>query len=84
VKETSEYVTTSPWLKWHNGWVLGPGSWEGVVALWEGVVAQGKVWWLNGNTSDCSPAVPGSNPVPPQPTADCQSSGGLPPRMALG
>ncbi len=44
----------------------------------------GKVWWLNGSTSDCSPAVPGSNPVPPQPTADCQSSGGLPPGMALG
>jgi hypothetical protein len=44
----------------------------------------GKAWWLNGSTSDCSPAVPGSNPAPPQPTADCQSSGGLPPGMALG
>jgi hypothetical protein len=31
----------------------------------------------------CSPAVPASNPAPPQPTADCQSSGGLPPGMAL-
>ncbi len=27
---------------------------------------------------------PGSNPVSPQPTVDCQSPGGLPPRMALG
>jgi hypothetical protein len=30
------------------------------------------------------PAVPGSNPASPQPTADCQSLGGLPPGMALG
>ncbi len=29
-------------------------------------------------------AVPGSNPASPQPTADCQSSGGLRPGMALG
>jgi hypothetical protein len=43
-----------------------------------------EAWWLNGSTSDCSPAVLGSNPAPPQPTADCQSSGGLPPGMALG
>ncbi len=33
---------------------------------------------------DCCPAVPGSNPASPQPTADCQSPGGLPPGMALG
>ncbi len=26
----------------------------------------------------------GSNPVSPQPTADCQSPGGLPPGIALG
>jgi hypothetical protein len=32
---------------------------------------------------DCCPAVPGSNLVSPQPTADCQSPGGLPPGMAL-
>jgi hypothetical protein len=32
---------------------------------------------------DCCPAVPGSNPASPQPTADCQSPGGLPPGMAL-
>ncbi len=59
---------------------------EGVVAQWGKVwwLNGGKVWWLNGSTSDCSPAVPGSNPVPPQPIADCQSSGGLPPGMALG
>jgi hypothetical protein len=45
-----------------------------------------NAWWLNGSTSDCCPAVPGSNPASPQPTADCQSSGGLPPApgMALG
>jgi hypothetical protein len=30
------------------------------------------------------PVVPGSNPASPQPTADCQSPGGLPPGMALG
>ncbi len=51
--------------------------------LWEGVVAFGKVWWLNGSALDCCPAVPGSNPASPQPTADCQSPGGLPPGMAL-
>jgi hypothetical protein len=33
---------------------------------------------------DCCPAVPGSNLASPQPTADCQSPGGLPPGMALG
>ncbi len=44
----------------------------------------GKVWWLNGSAPDCCPAVPGSNPASPQPTADCQSPGGLPPGIALG
>ncbi len=39
----------------------------------------GKAWWLNGSTSDCCPAVPGSGPSSLQPTADYQSSGGLPP-----
>ncbi len=43
-----------------------------------------EVWWLNGNMPDCCPAVPGLNPVSPQPTTDCQSPGGLPPGMALG
>ncbi len=41
-------------------------------------------WWLYGSVPDCCPAVPGSNPVSPQPTSDCQSPGGLPPGMALG
>jgi hypothetical protein len=51
---------------------------------WDGEVAQcGKVWWLNGSALDCCPAVPGSNPASPQPTADCQSSAGLPPGIAL-
>jgi hypothetical protein len=44
----------------------------------------GREWWLNGSMSDCCPAVPGSNPASCQPAADCQSSGGLPPGMALG
>ncbi len=43
-----------------------------------------KSWWLNGSMLDCCPAVPGSNPASPQPTADCQSPGGLPPGMAIG
>ncbi len=29
-----------------------------------------EVWWLNGSAPDCCPAVPGSNPASPQPTAD--------------
>jgi hypothetical protein len=33
---------------------------------------------------DCCPAVPSSNPESLQPTADCQSPGGLSPGMALG
>ncbi len=33
---------------------------------------------------DFCPAVPGSNPASPQPTADCRSPGGLPLGMALG
>jgi hypothetical protein len=36
-----------------------------------------------GNMPECCPAVPGLNPASPQPTADCQSPGGLPPGMAL-
>jgi hypothetical protein len=42
-----------------------------------------EAWWLNGSAPDCCPAVPGSNPLSPQPTTDCQSPGGLPPGMAL-
>ncbi len=38
-----------------------------------GGVAQWEAWWLNGSVPDCCP-----------PTADCQSSGGLQPGMALG
>jgi hypothetical protein len=37
-----------------------------------------------GSAPDCRPAVPGSNPASPHPTADCQSPGGLPPGMELG
>jgi hypothetical protein len=40
--------------------------------------------WLIGSVPDSCLAVPGPYPVPPQPTADCQSFGGLPPWMALG
>ncbi len=43
-----------------------------------------ETWWLNGSVPVCCPAVSGSNPASPQPTADCQSPGGLPPGMALG
>ncbi len=43
-----------------------------------------SAWWLNGSAPDCCPAVPGSNPASPQPTADCQSFGGLSPGMTLG
>ncbi len=43
-----------------------------------------EVWWLKGSAPDCRPAVLGSNPESPLRTADCQSPGGLPPRMALG
>jgi hypothetical protein len=43
-----------------------------------------EAWWLNGSAPDCCPAVPGSNPASSQPTADCPSSGGLLPGMALG
>ncbi len=42
-----------------------------------------QAWWLSGSPPDCYPAVLGSNLVTPQPTADGQSSGGLPPKMAL-
>ncbi len=41
-----------------------------------------EAWWLSGSTPDYCPAVPGSNLASPQPTADCQSPGGLPPGMA--
>jgi hypothetical protein len=50
---------------------------EGKNFFWE-------VWRLIGSTPDCCPAVLGSNPVSPQPTADSKSPDGLPPGMALG
>ncbi len=56
----------------------------GMVAQSGGMVAQREAWWLSDSASDCCPAVPGLNPAFPKPTADCQSSGGLPPGMALG
>jgi hypothetical protein len=56
----------------------------GVVAQWEAWWLNWEAWWLNGSMPDCCPAVPGSNPASPQPTADCQSPGGLPPGIALG
>jgi hypothetical protein len=43
-----------------------------------------QAWWLDGSPPDCCPEVPGSNLASPQPTADCQSPGGLPSGMALG
>jgi hypothetical protein len=50
----------------------------------EGRWLNGEVRWLNGHAPDCCPWVPGSNLVSPQPTADCQSPGGLTPGIALG
>ncbi len=44
----------------------------------------GEAWWLNDSMQDCCSAVPGSNPISTQPTADCQCPSGLPPGMALG
>jgi hypothetical protein len=29
-----------------------------------------EAWWFNGSVPDCCPAVPGSNPVSPQLTAN--------------
>jgi hypothetical protein len=60
------------WLKGRHGGSKG------------GMVAHREAWWLNGSAPDCCPAVLGSNPASPQPTADCQSPDGLPPGMALG
>jgi hypothetical protein len=40
-------------------------------------------WWLAGRAQDCCLAVPGSNPAFPQPFADCQFLGGLPPGTIL-
>jgi hypothetical protein len=39
-----------------------------------------RLIFLSNKIQSCCPAVPGSNPASPQPTADCQSTGGLPPR----
>jgi hypothetical protein len=66
-----------------EAWWLGVGRHGGSVvgrhggSVWE-------AWWLSGSVPDCCPAFLGSNLASPQPSADCQSSGGLPPGMALG
>ncbi len=62
--------------QWWEAWWLNGGR-HGGSMVWE-------AWWLNGSAPDYCPAVLGSNPVSPQPTADCQSPDGLPPGMALG
>ncbi len=43
-----------------------------------------EAWWLNGIAPGCCPEAPGFNPMSPQPTADYQPPGGLPPGMVLG
>ncbi len=60
------------WLKGRRGGSKG------------GVVAHREAWWFNCSAPDCCPAVPGSNPASPQPTADRQSPGGFQPGMTLG
>jgi hypothetical protein len=74
------------WLKGRRGGSIGRlgGSMGGVVAQREMWRLNREAWWLNGSATDYCPAVPGSNPASSQPTADCQSSGGLPPGIALG
>jgi hypothetical protein len=56
-----------------EAWRLNGKAWQ---LNWE-------AWWLNGSVLDCCPIVSGLNPTSPQPTADDQSPGGLPPGMAL-
>jgi hypothetical protein len=67
-----------------NTYMRRGGSLGGVVALGRRGGSGREVWWLNGSAPDCCPAVPGLNPTSSQPTAECQSPGGLPPGMALG
>jgi hypothetical protein len=56
---------------WLNVGRHGGSIWE---AWWLNVGRRGgsiwEAWWLNGSAPDCCPAVPGSNPASPQPTAD--------------
>jgi hypothetical protein len=77
--------------QWREAWWLSGGRrggsvTGGVVAQWREAwwLSDREAWWLSGSAPDCCPAVPGSNPASPQPTADCPSPGGLPPGMALG
>ncbi len=65
---------TISWPTWVTGCVVGADTMR----------STREAWWLNGRMSDCCSAVLGLNLAPPQPTADCQSPGGLPPGMALG
>ncbi len=68
------------WLNREAWWLTGRHGGSTREAWW----LNREAWWLNGSATDCCPAVLGSNPVSPQPTADCQSPDGLPPGMALG
>jgi hypothetical protein len=59
-------------------------QWGGVGGSRGGVGgSMGRPRWLNGSLPDCCPAVSGSYPASPQPTADCQSPCGLLPGMHL-
>ncbi len=53
------------WLLWRRG-----GSYGGEVALNGGEVALMEERWLNGSTPDFKSVVLGSNPAPPQHTAN--------------
>jgi hypothetical protein len=68
------------WLNREVWWLNREAWWLNREAWW----LNREAWWLNGSVPDCCPAVPGSNLASPQPTADCNSPGGLPPGMALG
>ncbi len=48
-------------------------QYRGEVAQYRGEVAQMEERWLNGSAPDCKSVVLGSNPAPPQHTANCQS-----------
>ncbi len=83
------------WLRWRHGGFFGVvvaqaeawwrcgGSSGGMVAQGGGVVAQVEAWLLNVSSPDICPAVLDLNLASPQPTADCQSPGRLPPGVHL-
>jgi hypothetical protein len=84
----ARWLNREAWWLNRETWWLNREAWSLNREVWwlnrEAWWLNREVWRLNSSVPDCCPAVPDLIPASPQPTADCQSPGGLPLGVALG